>query len=262
MAIRIIGTSVGAPVAVLAASSGSSPSASARSLAANRCGHNRSTAKAKQAIGTATLPRPKIAPVPSASPDPTGPARSEVSPRVHSTPSTISAIAATSPQWPSSWRPAAARLRATIPGSRRRAAGTSGGRLPLRRHCGRLVAWGATPRRGRRHPRTLTLVTRATAASCVPSRPPTAVGARLPPHAGPDRLPRRPGAAERRDQTSITTGMMAGRRRVRSLMNLPSERRAWRRRVSKSMAPSSAASWSDARTAAFASSSSSSASGA
>ena len=60
----------------------------------------------------------------------------------------------------------------------------------------------------------------------------------------------------------MTTGMIAGRRLVRSLMNLPSERRAWRRRVSKSVAPSSAASCSEARTAAFASSSSSSASGA
>ena len=40
----------------------------------------------------------------------------------------------------------------------------------------------------------------------------------------------------------MTTGMIAGRRRVRSLMNLPSERRAWRRIVSKSVAPSSAAS--------------------
>ena len=38
-------------------------------------------------------------------------------PRTHSTPSTISATAPTSPQWPSSWRPAAARLRATTPGS-------------------------------------------------------------------------------------------------------------------------------------------------
>ena len=40
----------------------------------------------------------------------------------------------------------------------------------------------------------------------------------------------------------MTTGMIAGRRRVRSLMNLPSDRRAWRRMVSKSVAPSSAAS--------------------
>ena len=48
--------------------------------------------------------------------------------------------------------------------------------------------------------------------------------------------------AGRAAQTSMTTGMTAGRRRVRSLMNLPSERRAWRRSVSKSVAPSSAAS--------------------
>ena len=60
----------------------------------------------------------------------------------------------------------------------------------------------------------------------------------------------------------MTTGITAGRRFVRSLMNLPSDRRQWRRRVSKSVAPSSAAAWSEASTAAFASSSSSSASGA
>ena len=49
-------------------------------------------------------------------------------------------------------------------------------------------------------------------------------------------------------QTSMTTGMTAGRRRVRSSMNRPSDLRAWRRMVSKSVAPSSAASAIDAST--------------
>ena len=48
--------------------------------------------------------------------------------------------------------------------------------------------------------------------------------------------------------------MIAGRRRVRALMNRPSARRAWRRSVSKSVAPSAAASAIDARTASLASS--------
>ncbi len=77
-----------------------------------------------------------------------------------------------------------------------------------------------------------------------------------------DRPAGTPRSLDREGQTSMTTGMIAGRRLVRSLMNLPRERRQWRRRVSKSVAPSSAASLSDASTAALASSSSSSASGA
>jgi mRNA degradation ribonuclease J1/J2 len=39
----------------------------------------------------------------------------------------------------------------------------------------------------------------------------------------------------------MTTGITIGRRRVRSSMNLPSERRAWRRSVSRSNAPSAIA---------------------
>ncbi len=155
MAMRTVGTSVATGTV-----STSSPSMSSCSRAASRWGQRRSTANAKHAIGTATRPRPKIAPVASARPDPTGPARSDVSPRVHNTPSTISATAPTSPQWPSSWRPAAARLRATTPGSGEtareldRAAGLrfgadfrDGFRLPARVEARRLVVVAGMPAR-------------------------------------------------------------------------------------------------------------------
>ena len=81
MAMRTVGTSV-----ATGRRRSSSSSTSSRSRAASRWGQRRSTANAKHAIGTATRPRPKIAPVASARPEPTGPARSDVSPRVHSTP--------------------------------------------------------------------------------------------------------------------------------------------------------------------------------
>src|SRR5205823_1085054 len=63
-------------------------------------------------------------------------------------------------------------------------------------------------------------------------------------------------------QTSMTTGMTAGRRRVRSSMKRANDFRQWRRIVSKSVAPSPAACAIDSRTTSLASSIRSSASGA
>ena len=165
---RDLGVGVGGSVGV----SASSASLSAASRDAHRRGQSRRTAKPKHATGTATRPRPKIAPVPSARPVPTGPARSEVRPRTHSTPRTISATAPTSPQWPSSWRPAAARLRATTPGSvetgfaaglRFGAGDRSGFRFPAREGARRRVVVAGIPA-------PLTLPTPATAAFAGPAR--------------------------------------------------------------------------------------------
>ena len=57
-----------------------------------------------------------------------------------------------------------------------------------------------------------------------------------------------------RTQTSMTTGMTCGRRRVRSSMKRASDLRQWRRIVSKSVAPSPAAFAIESRTTCLASS--------
>ncbi len=81
MAMRTVGTSGRTSL------SPSTVSASG-STAAERRGQSSTTPKAKQATGTATRARPRTAPVPSASADPTGPARSVHSPRAKIAPST------------------------------------------------------------------------------------------------------------------------------------------------------------------------------
>src|SRR5262249_1618340 len=86
---------------------------------------------ATQATGTAARPRPKAQAVPSASAAPTGPARSESRPRAASAPSTIRATAVMSRPWPRSWRPAAARPRAAMPGGVALAAVEAGARRRL-----------------------------------------------------------------------------------------------------------------------------------
>ena len=206
MAIRIIGTSVGAPVAETAVFVDSSASTSARSLAANRCGHNRSTAKAKQRDrdrdpppsedrpGAVGEPRPDRAREVGGEPEGAEHPEHDQRDRGDVTPVAVELAAGR--------RPAPSHH----PGPWRRAAGF--GPACASAVCGPVSgagAWGATPRRGRRHPRTLTLVTRATAASCA-SRP-----------AAPENFAGSPTSnvrSRRRTwgQTSITTGMMAGRR--------------------------------------------------
>ncbi len=108
MAIRTVGSSLGA-------SSRSSPVSGSTSSRVR--GQSSSTPNAKQATGTATRARPSTAPVPSASPDPTGPARSVHSPSAKIAPATNSTTARTSPRCPANCRPAASRPRARTPGS-------------------------------------------------------------------------------------------------------------------------------------------------
>ena len=107
------------------------------------------------------------------------------------------------------------------------------------------------PRLGRRHPRTLT-------PQHQPQEHPRSRRTEHV-HSGVRRTDRH---AEGRAQTSMTTGMTAGRRLVRSLMNLPSDRRRGGGASRSRWRPRRPPPASDARTAAFASSSSSSASGA
>ncbi len=271
MAMRTVGGSAGGSVAVVATVSAS------RSIAAARRGQSSTTPNAKHATGIATRARPSTAPLPSASADPTGPASSVHSPRAKIAPSTKRQTAKRSARCPASWRPAAARDRTTTPGSGLVTFFFCGARRELDfREV--LLERDEDPRRVlvAGIPRKLTPPPRATRGILQPRRVAGEDGGR------PD-VTRRAFGSERSDaddreegerpgerreelgqrtQTSITTGMTAGRRLVRSLMNLPSDRRAWRRRVSKSMAPSSVASRSEASTAAFASSSRSSASGA
>ena len=85
MAMRTVGGSAGT---ASSATRRESRSAASGSITCARRGQSSTTPKAKDATGTATRARPRTAPVPSASAEPTGPASSVHSPRAKIAPNT------------------------------------------------------------------------------------------------------------------------------------------------------------------------------